>query len=34
MPELRSRYGYFVVLGGIAAVCLFLYARFKRSGWL
>lgn len=34
MPELSARYGYFVVLGVIAAACGLLYARFKRVGWL
>ncbi len=34
MPELDTRYGYFVVIGVIAAICVLLYARFKRSGWL
>ncbi len=34
MPELETRYGYFVVVGVIAAICVLLYARFKRSGWL
>jgi magnesium transporter len=34
MPELGTRYGYFVVLGVIAALCLLLYSRFRRSGWL
>ena len=34
MPELDWRYGYFVVLGAIAAICALLFARFKRSGWL
>lgn len=34
MPELDTRYGYFVVVGVIAAICALLYARFKRSGWL
>ena len=34
MPELNTRYGYFVVLGVIALVCGWLYARFRRSGWL
>jgi magnesium transporter len=34
MPELTTHYGYFVVLGVIAAICLLLYSRFKRSGWL
>jgi magnesium transporter len=34
MPELKTRYGYFVVLGVIAAICAWLYARFKRARWL
>jgi len=34
MPELHMRYAYFVILGGIVVVCLLLYDRFKRTGWL
>ncbi len=34
MPELHMRYAYFVVLAGIVVVCLLLYDRFKRTGWL
>jgi magnesium transporter len=34
MPELKTRYGYFVVLAVIAAVCTALYIRFKRVKWL
>jgi magnesium transporter len=34
MPELGWRYGYPAVLLLIAAVCLVLYAKFRRSGWL
>jgi len=34
MPELASPYGYWVVLGVIAAACAGLYVRFKRTGWL
>jgi magnesium transporter len=34
MPELHWRYGYFAVLLFIATVCLALYRRFKRVGWL
>ena len=34
MPELEWRYGYPAVLVLIAAVCLVLYAKFRRSGWL
>ena len=34
MPELTWRYGYFIVLGAIAAICLLLFWRFRRIGWL
>ena len=34
MPELRTRYGYFVVIGVIATVCTLLYIRFKRARWI
>ena len=34
MPELRWRYGYPAVTGGIAAICLGLWLRFRRIGWL
>jgi magnesium transporter len=34
MPELHWRYGYPLVLGMMALVCLTLYRLFKRSGWL
>ena len=34
MPELRWRYGYFAVLGAIAAICVGLWVRFRRIGWL
>ncbi|MBL7849568.1 MAG: magnesium/cobalt transporter CorA [Cyclobacteriaceae bacterium] len=34
MPELEWRYGYFVVIGGTAAVCLYMYYKFKKAGWL
>lgn len=34
MPELETRYGYFVVLAVIAGLCLWLYSRFRRNGWL
>ena len=34
MPELKTQNGYFVVLGVIAIVCVTLYARFRRTGWL
>lgn len=34
MPELEWQWGYPVVIGGTLAICLFLYFRFKHSGWL
>ena len=34
MPELHWFYGYFIVLGFMAVVCLTLYVLFRRSGWL
>ena len=34
MPELKWRYGYFAVLGGIAAACGVLFWRFRRNGWV
>lgn len=34
MPELSWRYGYFIVVGLIAVVCIFLYTGFRRGKWL
>lgn len=34
MPELKTQYGYFVVVGVIALLCAVLYVRFKRARWL
>jgi magnesium transporter len=34
MPELRWEYGYPAVLVAISLVCLFLYVRFRKAGWL
>lgn len=34
MPELKWRYGYYLVLGGIAAICVGLWFRFRKIGWL
>jgi magnesium transporter len=34
MPELGTEYGYYIVLGAMTAVCIFLWRRFKRIGWL
>lgn len=34
MPELKTRYGYYVVLAAIFAACAILFVRFKRAKWL
>jgi magnesium transporter len=34
MPELKWKYGYFLVLAVIATACLVLQRLFKRNGWL
>ena len=34
MPELKFRYGYYIVLAVTASICGLLYIRFKRSDWL
>ncbi|NJS15202.1 MAG: magnesium and cobalt transport protein CorA [Sphingopyxis sp.] len=34
MPELRWKYGYFIVIGVMATICGGLYYRFKRADWL
>jgi magnesium transporter len=34
MPELGWTFGYPLVLGVIVVVCILLYVRFRRSGWL
>ncbi|MNL88358.1 Magnesium transport protein CorA [compost metagenome] len=34
MPELKFRYGYFVVLAVIIGLCLTLYRFFRRARWL
>ena len=34
MPELEWKYGYFAVVGLIAAICALLYRRFRKVGWL
>lgn len=34
MPELDTAYGYFVVLGAMTLICLFLFMRFKKAKWL
>ena len=34
MPELRWKFGYPLVLGSLVLVTIFLYRKFKKSGWL
>ncbi len=34
MPELHWRFGYFVVLGTVTAICAVLYWRFRKHAWL
>jgi magnesium transporter len=34
MPELEWEYGYFLIVGLIAATCVGLFAWFRRVGWL
>lgn len=34
MPELRWKFGYPIVVGSLVLVTLFLYRKFKKSGWL
>ena len=34
MPELKWKYGYPVSLGIVLVICVYLYYRFKKSGWL
>jgi magnesium transporter len=34
MPELTTKYGYFVVVGVIFVICALLYRRFSKTGWL
>jgi magnesium transporter len=34
MPELSTKYGYYIVLGAMAALTAFLVRSFRKSGWL
>ena len=34
MPELKTRYGYFIILAVIGGICVALHQRFKRVHWL
>ena len=34
MPELKMEYGYFIIVGIIAVLCVTLYILFKKARWL
>jgi magnesium transporter len=34
MPELRWKFGYPMVVGSLIFITIFLYRKFKKSGWL
>ena len=34
MPELKSHYGYYAVVGTMLAICGVLYWRFRENNWL
>lgn len=34
MPELEWKYGYPLVVGSTASICLFMFYKFRKSGWL
>jgi magnesium transporter len=34
MPEIKAVWGYPVALLVMGGICVFLYTRFKKSGWL
>jgi magnesium transporter len=34
MPELEWKWGYPMALGAMMAVCIYLYRRFRKAGWL
>jgi magnesium transporter len=34
MPELKTEFGYYVVVGAIVCICAYLYHRFKKADWL
>jgi magnesium transporter len=34
MPELNWHYGYFTVIAVTAAICAYLFYRFRRAGWI
>jgi magnesium transporter len=34
MPELRQAWAYPVAIGVMALICVLLFRRFRRAGWL
>jgi magnesium transporter len=34
MPELETKYGYYIVIGVMVSLTAFLFRKFKKSGWL
>ena len=34
MPELRWKYGYWVTLGAMVAIDVYLFFRFRKAKWL
>ena len=34
MPELGTKYGYYIVIGVMVSLTAFLFRNFKKSGWL
>jgi magnesium transporter len=34
MPELKTQFGYYTVVGLMAVICVVLYWRFRKHGWL
>jgi magnesium transporter len=34
MPELEWKWGYPMALASMVMVCIYLYRRFRKSGWL
>ncbi len=34
MPELHTRYGYYVVLAAMVGICVVIHRGFRRNGWL
>ena len=34
MPELETKYGYFIAIGGMVTIAILLIFYFKKRGWL